>query len=718
MAAVPPLEPPVPPRSAVRLARWRARSPERSGVALGAALVVGLALAVALPLHTGAALAPGVPSPRDYQATRPLSYVSRVRTDEAREAAAAQVAPVHELDLAAAGQQVARARAVLHHVALLRALPGYAEPDDDKRAWLGDIPELRGLSSARADALLGLAEVDGIGEADWDALTDEVAEVVARAMRQRVSDANRQVLLDRLIELVDPGMDGAQAQWVADLAGRFVVLNTVENVDRTRALRQAARDATAPVRVTYVRGETIARQGERLSAAQIEALTEAGLQPGVFSWRALGGHALLFLALVGVLAAGLARLRPGYWRRTRALALMTGILLAFTFGARFAVASDEALLAPAFPAAAAAMTVAAVLGVETGLFAAVLLAVAIGLIGGPHLETTCFVLLGGAAGAIALARVERLKTFLYAAGVVAVVDLAVIYGFALIGPADDGVSWLELAGVAVAHAALSSGLAALGVLAAGSLFDVTTSFQLLELLRPDHPLLHELQIKAPGTYQHSIVLGNLAEAAAVAIGADALLVRVGAYYHDIGKTGRPYFFVENQLGVLNPHDGLDPGASARIVIDHVTEGVALARQHRLPAPVIRIIEQHHGTQRAEYFYHRAVSQDGRAEGVDPAAYAYPGPRPQSREAAIVMLADAVEATVRAESPQSAAEIDALVHRLIQQRVESGQLEDSELTLGDLRRIRRAFVRTLRTMYHPRVQYPAGVASAGGTAAAT
>lgn len=705
-------------RGSAPLTRWRVRSPERTGLMLGAALVAGLALAVTLPLHTGTALSPGVPSPRDYQATRALAYVSRVRTDEARDAAAAQVAPVYELDLTAAERQVARVRAVMHHVDLLRALPGYAEPDDDKRAWLDDIPELQGLPPARVDVLLGLADDGGLSGETLAAITDEAAEVVARVMRQRVSDANRPVLLDRLIELVDPGMDGAQAQWVADLAARFVVLNTVENAARTRALRQAAREATAPVRVTYVRGETIARQGERLSAAQIEALTEAGLQPGLFSWRALAGHGLLFLALVGVLAAGLARLRPGYWRRTRALTLMTAMLLAFTFAARFAVASDEALLAPAFPAAAAAMTVAAVLGVETGLFAAVLLAVAIGLIGGPHLETTCFVLLGGAAGAIALARVERLKTFLYAAGVVAVVDLAVIYGFALAGPADDAVGWAELAGVAVAHAALSSGLAALGVLAAGSLFDVTTSFQLLELLRPDHPLLHELQIKAPGTYQHSIVLGNLAEAAAVAIGADALLVRVGAYYHDIGKTARPYFFVENQLGVMNPHDGLDPGASARIVIDHVTEGVALARQHRLPAPVIRIIEQHHGTQRAEYFYHRAVHQSDRTAGVDPDAFAYPGPRPQSREAAIVMLADAVEATVRAESPQSAAEIDALVHRLIQQRVESGQLEDSDLTLGDLRRIRRAFVRTLRTMYHPRVQYPAGVAAAGGEAAAS
>lgn len=695
-----------------------AESPTRVALVVAGALVAGLTLVVATPLHLADALAAGAPSPRDFRAPRPLSYVSRVRTGEAREAAAVQVAPVYELDLAAADRQVARLRAVLHHVALLQAQPAYAESDDDKRAWLATIPELGGLTPAQVGALIGSGPAGEAAEVDWNTLADEVAAVVARAMRQRVSDSSRPAVLDRLVEMVDPALTTERARLVADLAAPFVVVNTVESAERTRALREAARQATSDVRVSFVQGETIARQGERLTAAQIEALLEAGLQPGAFSWPALAGYALVFLALVSVLAAGLARLKPGFWRRPGPLALTAVLVVGFAVGARLVVATEDPALVQAYPAAAVAMTVAAMLGIETGLLAAVLLAMAIGLIGGPHLDTALYVLLGGAAGAIALGRVERLKTFLFAAAVVALVDLVVISGFALTGPTDGALWRPELVVLALVNAALSSGLAALGVLAAGSWFGVTTSFQLLELLRPDHPLLHELQIKAPGTYQHSIVLANLAEAAASAIGADALLVRVGAYYHDIGKTARPYFFIENQLGVVNPHDGLDPRASARIIVDHVAEGVALARQHRLPASVIRFIEQHHGTGRVEYFYHQATQAAGGAmDAVDGDDFDYPGPRPQARETAIVMLADAVEATVRAQSPQSAGEIDAIVQRIVQRRLESGQLEDSELTLGDLRRIRRAFVRTLRTMYHPRIQYPADVAPGPGPQAA-
>ncbi len=695
-----------PPRRA-RARRWLG-APEHAGPLLGLLLVGGLTACLSVPLTAGAAaLAPGQPSPRDFEAPRPLDYESKVRTDEAREANAARVPPVYTIDQAAVEAQLDRVRDVMQHVSLLRQQPDSAETADGKRAWLADIPELAGLQSTQIDQMLGLGPDGALDAEAWLQVQSEVGLVVAQAMRQQVREDNRATVIEGLIEKVDPRIVTTEAQLIADIAARFVAPNAVMDAQRTADRREAARAATAVTRVAYARGETIVRQGERLTAAHIEAIEQAGLSPGGFSWRSALAMALLSLTLVAVLAAILARFHPRFWHRTRPLALVVILILAFTFGARFVVAAQEPLLVFAYPAAAAGMAIAVLLGIETGILASILLAVAIGLIGGPHLDTACFVLLGSLAGAVALGRVERLKAFLAAALVVAVVDLAMIVGFELIGPTLDIGRLPALAGVALVNAALAAGLTWLGIVAAGALFGMTTSIQLLELMRPDHPLLHELQLKAPGTYQHSIVLSNLAEAAATAIGADALLTRVGAYYHDIGKLLRPYFFVENQLAGINPHEGLDPATSARIIIGHVPEGAELARKHGLPEAVIDFIWQHQGTLRSEYFYRTAVRQAG-VEAVDEATFRYPGPRPQSRETALLMLADATEATVRAESPHSVDEIDAIVEEIINARLEAGQLDDSDLTLGDLQRIRRAFVQTLRSMYHPRVQYPAGV----------
>jgi putative nucleotidyltransferase with HDIG domain len=236
----------------------------------------------------------------------------------------------------------------------------------------------------------------------------------------------------------------------------------------------------------------------------------------------------------------------------------------------------------------------------------------------------------------------------------------------------------------------------------------------MELSNPNHPLLHRLMQEAPGTYYHSIIVGNLAERAAEVIGADPLLVRVGAYFHDIGKVVRPYFFIDNQAGRTNIHDELPPSSSARIIIDHVREGLELARRYRLPAQVAQFIPQHHGTTTASYFYQRALQEE---ETVNPEDYRYPGPRPQSREAAILMLADSVEATVRSlvqsgklqemleKKKEGEDPLAKLVAGIIEQRVREGQLDESDLTFRDLRRIGQAFTEVLHGVYHPRIVYP-------------
>ncbi|MEM5770570.1 MAG: HDIG domain-containing metalloprotein, partial [Bacillota bacterium] len=223
--------------------------------------------------------------------------------------------------------------------------------------------------------------------------------------------------------------------------------------------------------------------------------------------------------------------------------------------------------------------------------------------------------------------------------------------------------------------------------------------------KPNQPLLQRMLIEAPGTYHHSIVVGNLAEAAADSIGADPVLVRVGAYYHDIGKLKRPYFFIENQLGD-NPHDKIAPSLSTLIVISHIKDGVELATEHQIPQMIIDIIRQHHGTMLVSYFYQRVVETEHGGSIIEE-DFRYEGPKPQTKEAALVMLADCVEATVRSLSKPTVNRIEAAVRKLVRERLNDGQLDECGLTLKDLNTIGDVFIRVLTGIFHSRIEYPEG-----------
>jgi putative nucleotidyltransferase with HDIG domain len=249
------------------------------------------------------------------------------------------------------------------------------------------------------------------------------------------------------------------------------------------------------------------------------------------------------------------------------------------------------------------------------------------------------------------------------------------------------------------------------VLALGSLpflerhFGIVTSMRLLELTTPNQPLLRCLMQNAPGTYNHSVAVGNLAEAAAEAVGANPLLVRAGAYYHDIGKTKRPAFFVENQKEVEgSKHKTINPNLSCLVITSHVKEGVDLAHEYNLPKEITDLIDQHHGKGIVTYFYHQA-KKDTLKQGVCEETFRYTGEKPQSKEAAILMLADAVEAAAKTVGNPTATKFEQLIKKLIQERLRDGQLDESQLTLADLDKIGKSFTHTLTGVYHPRVDYP-------------
>jgi cyclic-di-AMP phosphodiesterase PgpH len=306
---------------------------------------------------------------------------------------------------------------------------------------------------------------------------------------------------------------------------------------------------------------------------------------------------------------------------------------------------------------------------------------------------------------LSLGRIERLPAFLWSGVYVAAANAAVVAIFRALALDTDLVSWGQLLMAAIVNGALS-GLIALGSLfVLGKFFGITTSLELLDLARPTHPLLKLLLVQAPGTYHHSLIVSQLAEQAAQRIDADSLLVRVAAYYHDVGKTREPLSFVENQMDGVNVHDTLEPTASAGIVIEHVPRGIALAKKFGLPERLREFIPQHHGTTLAAYFHRKAIKANEGLVAVDDRIFRYPGPKPQSRETAILMLADGVEATTRAERPATPEQIRALIDRIVNERLRDGQLDESDLTLRDLQQIKDAFFRVLQGLYHPRVKYP-------------
>jgi putative nucleotidyltransferase with HDIG domain len=383
----------------------------------------------------------------------------------------------------------------------------------------------------------------------------------------------------------------------------------------------------------------------------------------------------------------------------------------------YQLTSGRSILPFFVPGAGASMLVAILLGAGPATITTALLAILAGAVNGLSLELATYVFVGGMTGIIAVRRGDRVGIFLQAGLAIVVANIATVTIFSLLGN-HDLTGMLQLWGASLA-AGVGASIAVVGTFQiVGNLFGILTVFQLLELANPSQPLLRRLLLETPGTYHHSLMVGNLAERAAEATGADPLLARVAAYYHDVGKLANPGAFIENQAGGANVHDELSPEVSAQILRAHTADGIDVAYRANLPKPLIAFIPQHHGTAKIGYFLAKAREQAaapyggletaaGRAaaDAVDERRFRHSGPKPQSREAAILMLADSVEASVRSLASHDEPTIRAMVTRIIDERLDDGQFDECDLTLRDVERIREAFVAQLLGMYHQRIAYP-------------
>lgn len=567
---------------------------------------------------------------------------------------------------------------------------------DQKIAWLRSVPTVT-LPS------LVLSRTMTIDEPIYHRIVSETLYVLDVTMRDEIRSNSLDVEFARIPSRVSLALSADQADLVTQWTKTFVIPNSSFNAQRTGELRRQARERVGTVYRTVENGEAVIRGGEVVTPQAIEALEALGISNPRAELGDYAGPVLLAALFTVLLSVYLIRLRPGLLSHWRVLTLLAFLIVLAAIGGKLA-ASDRTILVYLYPLSAAVMLVAVLVDSVVALGAAIILALAMGIVAHNSLEITVYALAGGVIAAMSLGRIERLPAFLWAGVYVALANAAVIAIYRVAMPDSQSTATTQQLVAGLGNGALA-GLIAIGSLfVLGKWFGITTSLELIDLERPTHPLLQRLLSDAPGTYHHSLIVGQLAEHAAQRIGADPLLVRVAAYYHDVGKIAEPQMFIENQLGGSNVHDQLQPQESAKIVIDHIQRGLQLARQHRLPRRLLDFIPQHHGTTTAAYFHHKA-KQAHPSEILDEATFRYPGPKPQSREAGILMLADGVEAVTRAEHPSTPEGILGLVDRIINERMRDGQLDDSELTLRDIQDTRAAFFDVLQGLYHTRVKYP-------------
>ena len=614
---------------------------------------------------------------------------------KASSTAATQVATLQSalrpLDDAFAASNSAAARQTALQTVLPTALPFL--PFGDRTTLLGLEPARWTTVEAAAVTILGAGEALEIRDADL---------------------ARKQSTL--AVEYMPNGLSSTEQHLVAAIATPMFVTNSVYSPTLTQQARdQAAADPANNRQDTLRAGQVFVEQGHVISESDMVQIRYFGLDKSGVDWGKSGAWMLLGAVVAGLLLGWLWRFRPEYWARSRTLILIGMIFVLAVLAVK--LPGGRAWLPYVMPTAAAGMLLTLLLDSGVGIVTIALLAVLAGPASGSSVEMTAYIFLGGFAGILAVRKGERQHFFVEAGLAVATTGIAVIGVFAMLGQ-HDMTGMLQLAAAAAAGALIATVVTLGSFSLLWNLFGILTGSQLLELANPSQPLLRRLLTETPGTYHHSLMVGNLGERAASAIGADPLLVRAAAYYHDIGKLANPIAFIENQASGDNLHDQLDPKDSATILRQHVSDGVDLANKARLPKPLIAFIPQHHGTAILGYVYGKAREDAARpfggektaagraaADSVDQRRFRHSGPKPQSREAAILMLADGVEASVRSLSSRDEATIRAMVSQIIQERLGDGQLSECDLTIRDLEKIHEAFVGQLLGMYHQRIAYP-------------
>jgi cyclic-di-AMP phosphodiesterase PgpH len=497
-----------------------------------------------------------------------------------------------------------------------------------------------------------------------------------------------------------------EADLIGLLAAGFAAENAFLDLESTRAHRDRAREQVEPVTEKLAKGQILVRKGDLITesaAAKIKALSEYAITVNINGILST----VFFLVIVLVVALYLfdTRTLGTALRRNQMvflLALGVAYVLLGGFLARLDMPGGAIPVAVLLPTSTFSILIALLIAPNAGLLFSLVVALLLLPLTRMNISSFLFAFLSGLAGSVVVLKTERRVDLIRAGEILAVVDLPILWVVCFISnasppPLVPTIGWSLVNG-------FSCGVLSLGFLPLfESMLNAPTRFKLMELSDLNAPLFKRMLSLAPGTYTHSISVANLAESAAEAIGANAMLARVSAYYHDLGKIDQAEYFIENQKA-FNKHDEMKPSLSVAVIKSHVRIGVEKARELKLPTAIIDLIAQHHGRDLIKFFYHRAV-QEGKSAKVSREEFSYPGTRPRTREAAVLMLADSVEAASRTLKRPDTEKLDKFVWSIIMDKFNAGELSECSLPIRDLETIRKSFVRVLEGTFHTRIEYP-------------
>lgn len=477
-------------------------------------------------------------------------------------------------------------------------------------------------------------------------------------------------------------------------------INANEFLDKEETERKKNEARNNIEKVVLKEGEIIAAQGTRVTERELELIKESGLlkDDNHIPFSMIIGLFILILLGIVVISLYIYYFNMDILYSNKLLILLIIVIITIIISKSLYTISPYIM-----PVSATALLIAMLIDSKLALVVNFFLAFFLGFILKLDINTIIMYILGGSMGVLVNIRQEQRYNIFLNGIVVGLVNILSLASFGLAR----GVGIMDSLGM-VGYGFISgiiSAIITLGTLPIWeNVFSVLTPLKLLELSNPNQPLLRKLLLEAPGTYHHSIMVGNLSEAAAEAILANPLIARVGSYYHDIGKTKRPYYFAENQFGMENPHDKLQPMQSAKIILSHTVDGITLAKEHKLPKEIIDIIDQHHGTTTVSYFYHKSKEMN---KGIDIPIdeFRYKGRKPQTKEAAIVMMADSSEAAVRSIKDLTKEKIEDMVRKVVKSKIDDNQLDESNITFKEIEITINSFINVLTGIYHDRIEYP-------------
>lgn len=647
----------------------------------------------------------GAVADEDVFAPRNVTYEDPVATREAREEAAAGAEEVYRLDPAVPGQA---SEGVEEFFAEVRDVRSSDAPNEEKVRRIADAsPAFLPDNSARDLAFLENGEVDEVERyvqenldelyASTAVADDELGDVPAAVVP--LSEARTQ-----LSEAADRDASGEVGALVDLLGRQFVQPNYVVDREATQRAAEAAAGEVEPVMGTIRQGERILARGEIVDEQDVAQLEALSVIPDANPWTAFLGVGIVVAAEMGIAWYFMERFGRRLFKANAVfkILLAASLTVLFTALARlFIMLSVNPYLTPL---AGLSIIGTLLLGPRLMFLMVVITSVNVGIIAGNDFFLMQALLLSSGFAIYTAIRATSRTRLLKAGIVVAAVTAVVMFAGALIGGSDLSAALVQ--GVrGLANGLLSLMIAMVLLPFLENAFNILTPMKLLELSDPGRPLLQKLLRKAPGTFSHSMMVGNLAESAAERIGADALLARVGAYYHDVGKMEHPGYYIENQISKTNPHNNLTPALSARIIKRHTKDGVEIGRTWELPQEILDITAEHHGTTRIEYFYRKALEEAPEGATVRESDFRYPGGKPRSKESGIVMVADSVEATVKSLSKPTPKRIEDVIDDTIKNKLDDGQFDECALTLREIHAIGEAIRGSLIGFLGPRIEYP-------------